>query len=72
MLFGNFCILDILVSLAQLSSHITAIRVTATYFQPAKSRQDSMKLSHFFQPAPPSMKIPPVCGLGMWHLRDSQ
>lgn len=72
MLLGNFCVWDLLVSLAQNSSHITAISVTASYFQPVKSRQDYMKLSPFFQLAPPSMRIPPVCGLGMWHLRDSK
>lgn len=72
MLFENFCVLDILVSLAQLSSHITAVTATAAYFQPAKSRQDYIKLSHFFQLVPPSMSIPPLCGLGMWHLPDSE
>lgn len=37
-LFGNFCVLDILASLAQLPSHTTALSVTGSYFQPAKLR----------------------------------
>lgn len=63
-LFGNFCVLGIIANLAQNSSHITSISVTAAHFQRARSRQ--YELASFFPAVPSQHKDPTVTG-HLWH-----